>query len=163
MSLVIEQAPGGTFFFKFLYFIHMVKFLDRETFHKHGYTVYFERSHTNIPVLLVSLHWNQTNKQINYFDLWSSVFIPLCLKPLLAPGGASESSAPSGLPAAEFGSPGSAAAEAMEPGEDPAGARVSAPQTGLVTAQPQATLLPQTVEARLQGHRVERHLGGMRG
>lgn len=51
----------------------------------------------------------------------------------------------------------------MEPGENPAGAGVSAPQTGPVTAQPQATLLPQTVEAWLQeGHRVERHLGGMK-
>lgn len=77
---------------------------------------------------------------------------------------APEGSAPSGLPAAEFRPPGSASAEAVEPGEDSAGPGVSAPQTGAVTAQPQATLLPQTVEAGLQeGHRVERHLGGMRG
>lgn len=51
----------------------------------------------------------------------------------------------------------------MEPGEVSAGPGVSAPQTGPVTAQPQTTLLPQTVEAGVQGHRVERHLGGMRG
>lgn len=50
------------------------------------------------------------------------------------PGGASEGSSPSGLPAAEFGSPGTAAAEVMEPGEDSAGPGVSAPQTNSVGA-----------------------------
>jgi len=80
--------------------------------------------------------------------------------PLSAP----EGSAPSRLPAAEFGPPGSASAEVVVPGEESAGPGVPAPQTGPVTAQPQTALLPQTVEAGLQeGHRVERHLGGMRG
>lgn len=84
--------------------------------------------------------------------------------PLSAPGRAPEGSAPSGLPVAESGPPGSASAEVMEPGEDSAGPGVSAPQTGPATAQPQTALLPQTVEAGLQeGHRVERHLGGRRG
>lgn len=85
-----------------------------------------------------------------------------CLS-LSAAGRAPEGSAPSGLPAAKFGPAGSASAEAVEPGEDSAGPGVSAPQAGLVTAQPQTALLPQTVEAGLQeGRRVERCLGGMR-
>lgn len=90
-----------------------------------------------------------------------------CLKhpfPFTAAGGAPEGPAPPGLPAAEFGAAGSAAAEAVGPGEDTAGAGVPAPETGPVTAQPQAALLPQTVEVGLQeGHRVEGRPGGMEG
>lgn len=96
----------------------------------------------------------------------STAFLP-CLKhpfPFTAAGGAPEGPAPSRLPAAEFGPAGSAAAEAVGPGEDPAGAGVPAPETGPVTAQPQAALLPQTVEAGLQeGHRVEGRPGGTDG
>lgn len=81
--------------------------------------------------------------------------------PPSASGGAPESSPPAGLPAAEFGPPGAAAAEVLEPGEDSACAGVSAPQTGPGAAQPEAALLPQTVEARRQeGHRLERCLRG---
>lgn len=87
-----------------------------------------------------------------------------CLKrpfPFTAAGGAPEGPAPPGLPAAEFGSAGSAAAEAVGPGEDPAGAGVPAPETGPVTAQSQAALLSQAVEAGLQeGQRVEGRPGG---
>lgn len=80
---------------------------------------------------------------------------------MAAAGGAPEGSATAGLPGAELGPPGSAAAEAVEPGEDPAGAGVTAPEADLVAAQPQTALLPQTVEAGLQeGHRVEGHPGG---
>lgn len=80
---------------------------------------------------------------------------------VVAAGGAPEGSATAGFPAAELGPPGSAAAEAVESGEDSAGAGVPAPETDLVAAQPQTALLPQTVEAGLQeGHRVEGHPGG---
>lgn len=95
----------------------------------------------------------------NWFDLekspvWNVLY-------LVAAGGAPEGSAAKGFPGAELGPPGSAAAEAVESGEDSAGAGVTASEAGLVAAQPQAALLPQTVEAGLQeGHRVEGYSGG---
>ena len=105
------------------------------------------------------LQWEWRHQHFTPLQLADCSFLPLS-----APGGAPEGSAPSGLPAAEFGSPGSAAAEVMEPGEDSSVPGVSAPQTGSATSQPQTTLLPQTVAAGLQeGHGMERHLGGMRG
>lgn len=79
-------------------------------------------------------------------------------------GGAPEGTPAPGLPAAESGSAGSAAAEAVGPGEKPAGAGVPAPEAGSAAAQSQAALLPQTVAAGMQeGHRVEGRLGGTRG
>lgn len=92
--------------------------------------------------------------------VWATVCLLLFL---LAPGGASESHAPTRLPAAESGSPGAASEEVVVPGEDSAGPGVAAPQTGPFTAQPQTALLPQTVEAWLQErHRVEGRPGGTR-
>lgn len=79
-------------------------------------------------------------------------------------GGAPEGPLAPGLRAAESGSAGLAAAGAVGPGEEPAGAGVSAPKAGSAAAQPQAALLPQTVAAGMQeGHRVEGRLGGTRG
>lgn len=78
-----------------------------------------------------------------------------------APRGAPEGLTATGLPAAESGPPGSAPAEAVEPGKDSAGPGVPAPQTGSGTAQPQTPLLPQTVASGLQeGRRVEGRLRG---
>lgn len=134
-----------------------------DTFLQH---VYLKGNTLMLLFLFISCMKRQTDIQnIQSLCLRSS---PLALSQtvsrLSAAWRAPEGSAPSGLPAAEFGSPGSPSAEAVEPGEDSAGPGVAAPQTGPVTAQPQAALLPQTVEAGLQeGHGVERCVGGMSG
>lgn len=57
----------------------------------------------------------------------SAVKTVLTLLSHSAAGGAPEGLTPTGLPAAESGPPGSASAEAVEPGEDSAGPGVPAP------------------------------------
>lgn len=80
-----------------------------------------------------------------------------------AAGGAPEGPPAPGLPAAESGSAGPAAAEAVGSGEELAGAGVSAPEAGSAAAQPQAALLPQTVASGMQERRrVEGRPGGKR-